>query len=235
MDSSFGSTWHEFHIESRIMLENTFVLNIKALHLNRCWLNTNLWNKLVHFLPTFILYEVVVLMHKGSFIVSFFGGNLIILARHMCLVTLAHTKDSNFSLPILFTDLPVLRPSSHPNSIPIWKQHNVNEVEALVELAFIFFHVDAFILLFIPKSKEVCKWSKNLCCNIWFCDCRRLVGCERVAIVLSNWQVCHDTYQIFLIIFILARLPFQCLDVFWRCLSILVEGDSAYCCTSMRR
>lgn len=99
----------------------------------------------------------MVLVHKGSLIDLF--GWWQIGTSHKTHVFSDSCPHQGFDLLIAN---PPRRPSCPKNFLPLrlhsdWKQHKVKEVEALFEFAFTFFHDDAFILLFIPKSKEVRK------------------------------------------------------------------------------
>ena len=42
-----------------------------------------------------------------------------------------------------------------PYAIPKWNKHDSDEIEAIFEFAFHFFHDDAHFLLFMPESKNV--------------------------------------------------------------------------------
>jgi hypothetical protein len=44
----------------------------------------------------------------------------------------------------------ILHIFSPPSLIPEWNKHNITEIEAIFEFAFLFLHDDAFIDLFIP-------------------------------------------------------------------------------------
>lgn len=69
--------------------------------------------------------------------------------------------------------------------------HNVNKVEILFEFAFSFIHDDALIHLYITWFKEVCSDVRTYVATYNFFSCEILVGCERLAFVLCNQQICQ--------------------------------------------
>lgn len=73
------------------------------------------------------------------------------------------------------------RISSPHLSVPIWKMHDVNEVEATFEFAFSFLHDKVFVLLFVPKPKNVHHDVGAYAPTYDFTLGKRLVGGECIA------------------------------------------------------